>query len=133
LKLKEEIYFESAMSQSKSNKTCDIYFSSNCTIAFLSEPIEPNINRYSKNKQIISFMVSETSMIFSLEVSKNEVITRKFTEFNNDRLNDYGDKFPEEEQNSDGLNIVLLAIENTIGKKFWNIEADEKAFRYVIS
>lgn len=131
VKLKEEIYFENAMSYHKPDKTCDIYFSDNCTIVFFSELIEPNINRYSKNKQIISFVVSETSMIFSLEVSKNEIITRKFTEFNNDRINDYGDKFPKETQDSDGLNSIFLAIENTIGKSVWSIGVNEKAFRYI--
>ena len=41
LTFKEEIYFENAMSSHKPDDACDIYFSEDCTIAFLPEPIQP--------------------------------------------------------------------------------------------
>ena len=76
LTFKDEIYFESAMSSHKPDNACDIYFSEDCTIAFLAEPIQPDINSLSTDRQIASFMVSETAMVFGLEVAKNNTSIR---------------------------------------------------------
>jgi hypothetical protein len=132
LTLKEEIYFENAMSSHKPDDTCDIYFFENCTIVFLSEPIQLNLNKLSINRQIASFMASETAMVFELEVSENQQTIRYMTEFNNDRMEDEGDKF-EDEDEDDGMEVVFKGIANTINKSFWGIEPDEKAYRYSIS
>jgi hypothetical protein len=132
LTLKEEIYFENAMSSHKPDDACDIYFAENCTIAFLPEPIQPRLNRLSIDRQIASFMASETAMVFELDVSKNQETIRYMTEFNNDRIEDEGDKF-EGEDEDDGMEVVFKGIANTINKSFWGIEPDEKAYRYTIS
>ena len=132
LTLKEEIYFENAMSSHKPDDTCDIYFSENCTIVFLSEPIQLSLNKLSIDRQIASFMVSETAMVLDLDISKNQENIRYMTEFNNDRMEDEGNKF-EGEGEDDGMEVVFKGIANTINKSFWGIEPDEKAYRYAIS
>jgi hypothetical protein len=120
------------MSSHKPDDACDIYFAENCTIAFLPEPIQPRLNRLSIDRQIASFMASETAMVFELDVSKNQETIRYMTEFNNDRIEDEGDKF-EGEDEDDGMEVVFKGIANTINKSFWGIEPDEKAYRYTIS
>ena len=132
LTLKEEIYFETAMSSHKPDYACDIYFSEDCTIAFLAEPIQPDINSLSTDRQIASFMASETAMVFGLEVAKNNISIRSMTEFNGERMDDEGEPFIEENE-GDGMRVVFQGIANTINKSFWGIEPDEKAYRYTIA
>lgn len=132
LTFKEEIYFENAMSSHKPDNACDIYFSEDCTIAFLTEPIQPDINSLSTDRQIASFMVSETAMVFGLEVAKNNTSIRSMTEYNGDRMDDEGEPFIEENE-GDGMEVVFQGIANTINKSFWGIEPDEKAYRYTIA
>lgn len=132
LTFKEEIYFENAMSSHKPDDACDIYFSEDCTIAFLAEPIQPDINSLSTDRQIASFMASETAMVFGLEVAKNNTSIRSMTEFNGDRMDDEGEPFIEENE-GDGMEVVFQGIANTINKSFWGIEPDEKAYRYTIA
>jgi hypothetical protein len=132
LTFKEEIYFENAMSNHKPDNACDIYFSENGTIAFLGEPIQPDLNSLSIDRQIASFMASETAMVFGLEVSQNGALIRSMTEFNGDRMDDEGEPFKEENE-GDGMEVVFQGIANTINKSFWGIEPDEKAYRYTIA
>ena len=132
LTFKEEIYFENAMSSHKPDDACDIYFSEDCTIAFMAEPIQPDINSLSTDWQIASFMASETAMVFGLEVAKNNTSIRSMTEYNGDRMDDEGERFIEEDK-GDGMEVVFQGIANTINKSFWGIEPDEKAYRYTIA
>ena len=57
LTFKEEIYFETAMSSHRPVDACDIYFSEDCTIAFLAEPIQPDLNSLSTDRQKVLFIV----------------------------------------------------------------------------
>ena len=77
LTLTDEIYFEDAMSYHKEDNDCDVYFNQNGTLVFLSEPIANSLKNASKGMKVLQFAVSETSMVFVLELSENEEIVRE--------------------------------------------------------
>lgn len=129
----KEIYFEEAMSYHKDDNDCDIYFTENGTLAFLSEPIEYSLKNFSEGYKISQFAASETSMVFALEISENQNTIREIQEFNGERMYDDGERIEEETDEDDGFYIVTKSIKYVIGEDFWGIEPDAKSFRYKMS
>jgi hypothetical protein len=133
LTLTDEIYFEDAMSYHKEDNDCDVYFNQNGTLVFLSEPIANSLKNASKGMKVLQFAVSETSMVFVLELSENEETIREIQEFEGERMFDEGEKFENESDEDEGFEVVLKSIKYIVDEDFWTIEPDAKSFRYKMS
>ena len=84
-----------------------------------------------KNDNTLTFALSETSMAFNINYCENGVEKRSIMEVNDERMTDEGEKL-EVEENSEGTSeIIWNQIERVIGKRFWDIEPNEKAVRYI--
>ena len=129
LKQVEEIDFETASSNWKEEEFCDIYFSENGTVLFLN--VDFCTQSYElKELNTLTFAISETSMAFNLNYCENGEEKRAIMEVNGELICDEGEKLEVEEKSTEISEIIWNQIEIVLGKKFWDIQPNEKAFRY---
>jgi hypothetical protein len=130
LKKETEIDFETASSNWKDDGICDVYFSENGTLLFIS--MEMCTESFPlKNDNSLTFALSETSMAFYINYCENGIEKRLIMEVNDERMEDEGEKLGVENTAEDTSEIILNQLEVVIGKRFWDIEPDEKATRYL--
>jgi hypothetical protein len=130
LKKETEIDFETASSNWKEDGICDVYFSENGTLLFIS--MEMCTESFPlKNDNSLTFALSETSMAFYINYCENGIEKRLIMEVNDERMQDEGEKLGVENNAEDTSEIIWNQLEVVIGKRFWDIEPDEKATRYL--
>lgn len=130
LKKETEIDFETASSNWKDDGICDVYFSENGTLLFIS--MEMCTESFPlKNDNSLTFALSETSMAFYINYCENGIEKRLIMEVNDERMQDEGEKLGVENNAEDTSEIIWNQLEVVIGKRFWVIEPDEKATRYL--
>lgn len=130
LKKETEIDFETASSNWKDDGICDVYFSENGTLLFIS--MEMCTESFPlKNDNSLTFALSETSMAFYINYCENGIEKRLIMEVNDERMEDEGEKLGVENNAEDTSEIIWNQLEVVIGKRFWDIEPDEKATRYL--
>lgn len=86
-----------------------------------------------KNDNTLTFALSETSMAFNINYCENGISKQSIMEVNDERMQDEGEELSVEEKSDDTSEIIWNQIEVVIGKRFWDIEPDEKAVRYIFS
>ena len=129
LQFENEISFEIASENWKDEGICDIYFSENGTILFVN--MDMCIEPWSiKDGNVLTFALSETSMAFNLNYCVGQEIIRSIMEVNGEAMNDKGQKLSIESTAGDTSEIIWGQIGEVIGKPFWDIQPNEKAFRY---
>ena len=132
LEKQSEINFETASSNWTEDGICDVYFSEKGTLIFISMDMCAE-SWGLKNDNTLTFALSETSMAFNINYCENGIEKRSIMEVNNERMQDEGDKLAIEEKSGDISEIIWNQIEVVLGKRFWDIEPDEKAVRYVFT
>ena len=130
LEKQSEIDFETASSNWTEDGVCDVYFSEKGTLIFMSMDMCAESWRL-KKESTLTFALSETSMAFNINYCENGVEKRSIIEVNGERVKDEGEKLEIEEKSEDTSEIIWNQLEVVIGKRFWDIEPDEKATRYV--
>lgn len=129
LERQSEIDFETASSNWTDDGICDVYFSEKGTLLFISMDMCAE-SWALNNDNILTFALSETSMAFNLNYCENGIEKRSIMEVNDEKMLDEGEKLRIEEKSEDTSEIIWNQIEVVIGKRFWDIEPDEKAIRY---
>ena len=125
-----ELDFESASSNWKEDEFCDVYFTKNGTLLFISmDRCETNFCLQHNN--VLTFVLSETSMAFKVGYTEKGVEKRKIVEVDDIRMVDKGEVLQAEMNTEDTSEIIWNLIEEIIGKRFWDIEFDDKALRYM--
>jgi hypothetical protein len=132
LEKQSEINFETASANWTEEGICNVYFSENGTLIFMGMDMCTDSFPL-KNENTLTFALSETSMAFNINYCENGVEKRTIMEVNDERMTDDGDKLEVEEKSEDTSEIIWNQIEKVIGKRFWDIEPNEKATRYVFS
>jgi hypothetical protein len=129
LKFSQEITFDTASENWKDEAHCDIYFTNNGTILFLNPDLcsEPWCL---ENVNVLTFSISETAMIFLLNYCEGKEIRRSFMEKEGIRMKGEGNRLPAEETSKDASQVIWKQIEEVTGKSFFEIKAEEKAYRY---
>ncbi|MBU2996654.1 hypothetical protein KO500_09415 [Cellulophaga baltica] len=132
LEKESDIIFETASSNWKEEGICDVYFSEEGTLLFIS--MDRCTKRYSvANQNVLTFALSETSMAFNLEYLENTEVKRSIMQIEDDRMNDEGDPLAVEATSGDTSDLIWNQIGVVLGKRFWDIDMEEKAVRYVFS
>ena len=109
----------------KEDGICDVYFSENGTLLFIS--MEMCTESFPlKNDNSLTFALSETSMAFYINYCENGIEKRSIMEVNDERMQDEGEKLEVENNAEDTSEIIWNQLEVVIGKRFWVIEPDEK-------
>ena len=130
LEKQSEIDFETASSNWTEDGICDVYFTEKGTLIFMS--MDMCAESWSlKNDNTLTFALSETSMAFNINYNENGIEKRSIMEVNDERMQDEGEKLGIEDKSEDTSEIIWNQIEVVIGKRFWDIEPNEKAVRYV--
>ncbi len=132
LEQQSEIDFEAASSNWKDEGICDVYFSEKGTLLFMNIDMCTEPWPLEKNNTL-TFALSETSMAFNINYCENGIEKRSITEVEGQRMRDEGEKLSVEDQSEDTSEIIWNQLEVVIGKRFWDIEPDEKAVRYVFA
>jgi hypothetical protein len=129
LEKESEIDFETASSNWKDDGICDAYFTEKGTLLFISMDMCTE-SWPLKNDNSLTFALSETSMAFNINYCENGIEKRSIMEVEDNRMQDEGEKLEVEDSSEDTSEIIWNQIEVVIGKRFWDIEPDEKAIRY---
>jgi hypothetical protein len=132
LERQSEINFETASSNWKDDGICDAYFSERGTLLFIS------MDRCAeswplKNYNTLTFVLSEISMAFSVNYCAHGILKRSIMEVEGERLQDEGERLEVEDRSEDTSELIWNQIEVVTGKRFWDIENDERAVRYLFS
>ncbi len=130
LKKESEINFETASSNWKEDGICDVYFSENGTLLFIS------MDRCTEswgleNANTLTFALSETSMAFNLSYCENGIVKRSILQVEDNRMSEEGEKLEVENKSEDVSEIIWNQMELVLGKSFWSIDPGEKAERYL--
>ncbi len=125
-----DIDFETASSNWTDDGICDVYFSEKGTLIFMSMDMCTESFPL-KNDNTLTFALSETSMAFNINYCENGIEKRSILEVEDNRMQDEGEKLIVEDSSEDTSEIIWNQIEVVIGKRFWDIEPDEKAVRYM--
>lgn len=132
LKFSEEIDFETASENWKDEGIIDVYFGENGTLVFVNEDLCLG-NGYSyPDTSILTFAMSETSMAFNFEYTENEKHIRSKMVVNEEVIDEEGIKLKAEYENDDTSEHIWQQLSLVLGKSFWSIEPDEKAYRFLI-
>lgn len=130
LKKESDIDFETASSNWKEDGICDVYFSENGTLLFIS--IDMCTESWGlENANTLTFALSETSMAFNLSYCENGIVKRSIMQVEDNRMAEEGEKLEVENKSQDVSEIIWNQMEVVLGKSFWNIDPSEKAERYL--
>lgn len=132
LQIENEIIFEEASENWKEEGYFDVYFSKNGTLVFAN--IDYCLEPYShKETNILTFALSETSMTFNIGYTENDVLVRSIMKVNDDIIDEEGEPLQCEIDNEDDMTEAIFdQIGEVIGTHFYEIELDEKAYRFYL-
>ena len=132
LQIENEIIFEEASENWKEEGYFDVYFSKNGTLVFAN--IDYCLEPYShKETNILTFALSETSMTFNIGYTENDVLVRSIMKVNDDIIDEEGEPLQCEIDNEDDMTEAIFdQIGEVIGMHFYEIELDEKAYRFYL-
>lgn len=129
LVFEKEVTFEEALESWKEDTYCDVYFSKNGTLVLLSMEIG-GFDFYANNQTAFSFVLSETTMMFTINYTKNDELIRSIME--SEEMNeDEGEPFEFEKNEDDKSELIYYLIEKTLGESFDDIDLEAKCFRYL--
>ena len=132
LQIENEIIFEDASENWKEEGYFDVYFSKNGTLVFAN--IDYCLEPYShKETNILTFALSETSMTFNIGYTEKDVLVRRIMKVNDEIIDEEGELLQCEIDNEDDMTEAIFdQIGEVIGTHFYEIELDEKAYRFTL-
>ncbi len=125
----EDVDFDDAIESFKEDEYCDIYFSEQGTVIFLS--MDTACNPFSsKDYDTFSFVLSEMAMMFSVNYVKQGNLVRSLVEANGSLMENTGEPL-EFEQNEDDISALIHHLfTQVLGKSFFSIDAEADCYRY---
>ncbi|MGB1037360.1 MAG: hypothetical protein ACPGYY_01855 [Bacteroidia bacterium] len=128
LVFEKEITFEDSLESWKEDTYCDVYFSKKGTFILTSMDMG-GFEFYADNQTILSFILSEMTMMFTINYTKNNELIRSIME--SEEMNeDVGKPFDFEKDEDDKSELIYHLIEKTLGESFYDIDIEVKCFRY---
>jgi|SRR5690606_2264925 len=128
LVFEKEVTFEETLESWKEDTYCDVYFSKNGTLVLLSMEIG-GFDFYADNQTAFSFVLSEMTMMFTINYTKNDELLRSIME--SDEMNEEeGEPLDFEKNEDDKSELIYHLIEKTLGESFDDIDLESKCYRY---
>jgi hypothetical protein len=128
LVFEKEVIFEETLESWKEDSYCDIYFSKKGSLILLSMEIG-GFEFFADNQTAFSFVLSEMSMTFTINYTKNNKLVRSIM-VSEDMIEDEGEPFEFETDDEDKSELIYQLIENTLGESFHEIDLEARCFRY---
>jgi len=123
-----ETDFETASKNWTKKGVCYVYFTDSGTLMFL----EKDMCSYPysiEGSNCLTFVHSETSMAFKFDYNEGKILRRSIMEVKGKNLDNYGNSLSVEEISTDTSEIIFAQISQVLGKEFFSIEPDERAFK----
>lgn len=124
----KEVTFEETLESWKEDTYCDVYFSKNGTFVLLSMEIG-GFDFYAENQTAFSFVLSEMTMMFTVNYTKNNELLRSIME-SEDMNEDEGTPFEFEKNEEDKSELIYHLTEKILGESFDDINMESKCFRF---
>jgi hypothetical protein len=86
----------------------------------------------SKNGRVLSFIISESSNIFTFDYYKNGELIRSVQKLGDDNFYEVGDPFEIEETETDYTEIIFRLIQDVAGDSFDTFALDNQSDKYTI-
>uniref|UniRef100_UPI00404ADE5C hypothetical protein n=1 Tax=Flavobacterium sp. TaxID=239 RepID=UPI00404ADE5C len=128
LVFEKEVIFEETLENWKEDTYCDIYFSKNGTFVLLAMEIG-GFDFYAKNQTVFSFVLSEMTMVFTVNYTKDNKFIRSIM-VADEMTEEEGEPFEFEKDEEDKSELIYHLIETTLGESFDDIDFEAKCFRY---
>lgn len=128
LEFEKEIIFEEAIKSWKEEDYCDIYFSDDATFILLSMQTG-GFDFYAKDQIVFSFVLSEMTMLFTVNYTQNGTLIRSITE-SEEMSESEGEPFEFEKEYDDTSGLIYHLIEKTLQESFDDIDLETKCLRY---
>jgi hypothetical protein len=125
----EDIDFETVSSSNKEEDICDVYFTDNGTLIFLNADLCTESYAL-ENLNSLSFIYSETSMASHYNYSESGISKFSNLEIESEIVDQTGTPLEIETEPYDNADIIFTQIELILGKSYWDIEPNEKLYRY---
>lgn len=125
----KEVPFEEASENWKKNTYCDVYYSDSGTLVFLSFE-SAGFDFPVKDQVTFSFVLSETSMMFSVNYTRNGEVLRTILESEGIVHQDEGIPFEYEAKKEDRSGLIHYLFEKTLGIPFIEIDPAAMCYRY---
>jgi hypothetical protein len=124
-----EVSFETASANWTEDDVCNVYYTENGTLIFLSmERAYDGMPLDDANT--MSFCYSEMSMTFALNYYEGKVSKRTILETEGDRKDEDGDPLSVEAEGVSTDAALMDQMEILLGKNFFQIDPSEKAYQY---
>ena len=131
LVFEKEVPFEEAIESWKEDDYCDVFYTKMGTFVLLSGEVGIN-DHYAANQTAFSFVISESTMLFSVNYTKNDQLIRCILD-SEEMSEDEGTPFEFEKEDNSTENLIYHLIEQTLGKSFDEIELDATCYRYIFA
>ena len=125
----KDVIFEEAIESWKEDSYCDIYYSDKGTLVLLSMELG-GFEFYAKNQNAFSFVLSEMTMMFSINYVKNGQLIRTIMETEDGIQENEGQPFEFEKNEDDNSEVIYHLFEKTLGESFDDIDLESKCVRY---
>lgn len=129
LYFEKEVNFEEGSENWKDDSYCDIYFSEKGTLVFMSME-RCGFDFYANEQDLLSFVLSEMSMTFSINYVKSGKLIRTIMESEDEVMDNEGEPLDFETNEDDKSELIYHLFEETLGKSFHDIELEEKCLRF---
>lgn len=131
LVFEEEVNFTQASENWKESVYCDVYFTSRGTLVFLG--MEAAAFEFPVAKQkTLSFVLSEMTMTFSVNYTRNKFVLRTMVETEGELVEDKGEPLDFEDTESDKSELIYHLMEEVLGESFWDVDQEAKCYRYAL-
>ncbi|WP_420572300.1 hypothetical protein [Kordia sp.] len=125
----KEIVFEDTYESFKDDHYCDVYYSKNGTYISVSMEIGA-FDFYADNQDVLSFVLSEMTMVFSINYVKGGKLVRTIVESEDEIQEDEGTPLKLESTEEHKDELIYALIEETLGESFHEIDLGAKCKRY---
>ncbi len=125
----KEVPFEEASENWKKNTYCDVYYSDSGTLVFLSFE-SAGFDFPVKDQETFSFVLSEMSMAFSVNYTRNGEVLRTILESEGEIHQNEGIPFEYEGEQEDRPGLIHYLFEKTLGIPFFEIDPAATCYRY---
>jgi len=125
-----EVSFETASSNYTENDICNVYFTENGTLIFISMERCIDAGLCVSDANSMTFVLSEMSMSFIVNYYEGKQLKRAIMETEGDRMDDSGDPLPVEAISPDTSEIIWNQMKVLLGKSFYDIDLGDKALQY---
>ena len=124
-----EVTFKKATTNDKDLDILDIIFLEEATLIITSIDMA-SLSYKASQQKVMSFVIDEEAMLFSLYYTENGFLIRKVIEAEGSVVESRGEQLEYEEVEDSKVELIYHLIEDIIGEYLWDIDSQESCIRF---